>query len=123
FTHSLKLNRGVTSVLNRDVQQFGKKYMFDSNEEACWNSDQGDSQWVPLEFPQSIRKMCKLEGYLYIYSDHHNSLDSDHFFVILVRYSSTLSLKGYNDNEGEVQTCSAGVFICVVSECRRAVDE
>ncbi|KAK6320393.1 hypothetical protein J4Q44_G00095000 [Coregonus suidteri] len=30
----------VSSVLNRDVKQFGKKYMFDSNEEACWNSDQ-----------------------------------------------------------------------------------
>ena len=30
----------VSSVLNRDVKQFGKKYMFDSNEETCWNSDQ-----------------------------------------------------------------------------------
>ncbi|XP_041746166.1 nuclear receptor 2C2-associated protein [Coregonus clupeaformis] len=66
----------VSSVLNRDVKQFGKKYMFDSNEEACWNSDQGDSQWVTLEFPQPVRvselkvqfqggfsgKTCKLEG-------------------------------------------------------------
>uniref|UniRef100_A0A8C1VH41 Nuclear receptor 2C2-associated protein n=1 Tax=Cyprinus carpio TaxID=7962 RepID=A0A8C1VH41_CYPCA len=30
----------VSSVLNRDVRQFGKKFMFDSNEETCWNSDQ-----------------------------------------------------------------------------------
>lgn len=30
----------VSSVLNRDVKQFGKKFMFDSNEETCWNSDQ-----------------------------------------------------------------------------------
>ncbi|XP_012671047.1 nuclear receptor 2C2-associated protein isoform X2 [Clupea harengus] len=45
----------VSSVLNRDVKQFGKKYMFDSNEETCWNSDQGDAQWVFLEFPQSVR--------------------------------------------------------------------
>ena len=40
------------------------------------------------------------------YSEHHNSLDSDNCFIILVLSSSTLSLKGYNDNEGEVQTVS-----------------
>lgn len=27
-------------MLNRDVKQFGKKFMFDANEETCWNSDQ-----------------------------------------------------------------------------------
>ncbi|XP_005999484.1 nuclear receptor 2C2-associated protein [Latimeria chalumnae] len=66
----------VSSVLNRDVKQFGKKYMFDKNEETCWNSDQGSSQWVLLEFPQTIKvsklqiqfqggftsKTCKVEG-------------------------------------------------------------
>uniref|UniRef100_A0A672P1E6 Nuclear receptor 2C2-associated protein-like n=1 Tax=Sinocyclocheilus grahami TaxID=75366 RepID=A0A672P1E6_SINGR len=66
----------VSSVLNRDVKQFGKKFMFDSNEETCWNSDQGESQWVVLEFPQPVKvfelriqfqggfsgKSCKLEG-------------------------------------------------------------
>ncbi|XP_050951257.1 nuclear receptor 2C2-associated protein [Labeo rohita] len=66
----------VSSVLNRDVKQFGKKFMFDSNEETCWNSDQGESQWVALEFPQPVKvselrlqfqggfsgKSCKLEG-------------------------------------------------------------
>lgn len=30
----------VSSVLNRDVKQFGKKHMFDTSEETCWNSDQ-----------------------------------------------------------------------------------
>ena len=30
----------VSSVLNRDSRQFGKKYMFDGLEETCWNSDQ-----------------------------------------------------------------------------------
>ncbi|KAK6314272.1 hypothetical protein J4Q44_G00157310 [Coregonus suidteri] len=71
-----KTQSRVSSVLNRDVKQFGKKYMFDSNEETCWNSDQGDSQWVTLEFPQPVRvselkvqfqggfsgKTCRLEG-------------------------------------------------------------
>lgn len=66
----------VSSVLNRDVKQFGKKYMFDSHEDTCWNSDQGECQWVSLEFPQSVKvsevkvqfqggfsaKTCRLEG-------------------------------------------------------------
>ncbi|KAG9350631.1 hypothetical protein JZ751_024520 [Albula glossodonta] len=52
--------------------------MFDSNEETCWNSDQGDSQWVVLEFPHPVRvsqvklqfqggfsgNTCRLEGCL-----------------------------------------------------------
>ncbi|TNN39393.1 Nuclear receptor 2C2-associated protein [Liparis tanakae] len=66
----------VSSVLNRDVKQFGKKYMFDCNEETCWNSDQGECQWVSLEFPQPVKvselkllfqggfsaKTCRLHG-------------------------------------------------------------
>ncbi|XP_072771181.1 nuclear receptor 2C2-associated protein isoform X2 [Nerophis lumbriciformis] len=66
----------VSSVLNRDVKQYGKKYMFDSNEETCWNSDQGERQWLVLDFPQPIMvselkvqfqggfsaKTCRLEG-------------------------------------------------------------
>ncbi|XP_032382330.1 nuclear receptor 2C2-associated protein [Etheostoma spectabile] len=66
----------VSSVLNRDVKQYGKKYLFDRNEETCWNSDQGECQWVCLEFPQSVKvselkvqfqggfsaKTCRLDG-------------------------------------------------------------
>lgn len=37
---SIHVTHRVSSVLNRDVKQFGKKYMFDTNEETCWNSDQ-----------------------------------------------------------------------------------
>nr|XP_057929294.1 nuclear receptor 2C2-associated protein [Doryrhamphus excisus] len=87
----------VSSVLNRDVKQYGKKYMFDNNEETCWNSDQGESQWLILEFPQAIRvselqfqfqggfsaKTCRLEGCLkggdfsvisHFYPEDNNSL-------------------------------------------------
>ncbi|XP_037830214.1 nuclear receptor 2C2-associated protein isoform X2 [Kryptolebias marmoratus] len=67
----------VSSVLHRDVKQYGKKYMFDNNEETCWNSDQGECQWVSLDFPKSVRvseikilfqggfsaKTCILEDY------------------------------------------------------------
>ena len=52
-----------------------------------------------------LGKNWALKVRLMIYSEHHNSLDSDHFFVILVLYSSSLSLKGYNDND-KVQTVS-----------------
>ena len=30
----------VSSTLNRDVKQFGKKFLFDGDDETCWNSDQ-----------------------------------------------------------------------------------
>lgn len=45
----------VSSVLNRNSRQFGKKHLFDQNEETCWNSDQGPSQWVTLQFPQRVQ--------------------------------------------------------------------
>uniref|UniRef100_A0A8U7NER7 Nuclear receptor 2C2 associated protein n=1 Tax=Corvus moneduloides TaxID=1196302 RepID=A0A8U7NER7_CORMO len=66
----------VSSVLNRDVKQFGKQHLFDGSEETCWNSDQGTSQWVTLDFPQPVKvsqlhiqfqggfssRLCTLEG-------------------------------------------------------------
>ncbi|XDC75180.1 hypothetical protein R6Z07F_006353 [Ovis aries] len=57
MTHSLvcpETVSRVSSVLNRNTRQFGKKHLFDQDEETCWNSDQGPSQWVTLEFPQCI---------------------------------------------------------------------
>ncbi|XP_031460001.1 nuclear receptor 2C2-associated protein isoform X2 [Phasianus colchicus] len=44
----------VSSVLNRDVKQFGKKHMFDANEETCWNSDQFQGGFSS--------RLCTLEG-------------------------------------------------------------
>ncbi|XP_071583902.1 nuclear receptor 2C2-associated protein [Heliangelus exortis] len=66
----------VSSVLNRDVKQFGKQHMFDGSEETCWNSDQGTCQWVTLDFPHPVKvsqlhiqfqggfssRLCTLEG-------------------------------------------------------------
>nr|AQS22609.1 nuclear receptor 2c2-associated protein [Pseudodiaptomus poplesia] len=40
----------VSSTLNRDTKQFGKKFLFDNRDETCWNSDQGSPQWISLEF-------------------------------------------------------------------------
>nr|XP_040040465.1 nuclear receptor 2C2-associated protein [Gasterosteus aculeatus aculeatus] len=89
----------VSSVLNRDVKQYGKKFMFDCNEETCWNSDQGESQWVSLEFPRPVKvseikvqfqggfsaKTCRLDGcpkdgafaeISHFYPEDNNSLQS-----------------------------------------------
>uniref|UniRef100_A0AAY4EFF5 Nuclear receptor 2C2-associated protein n=1 Tax=Denticeps clupeoides TaxID=299321 RepID=A0AAY4EFF5_9TELE len=63
----------VSSVLNKDVKQFGKKFLFDSNEETCWNSDQGQSPWsfprevlvseVKVQFQGGFScRTCRLEG-------------------------------------------------------------
>lgn len=30
----------VSSVLDQNTKQFGKTFLFDGNEETCWNSDQ-----------------------------------------------------------------------------------
>lgn len=30
----------VSSVLNRDTKQFGKKHLVDNDDDTCWNSDQ-----------------------------------------------------------------------------------
>ncbi|XP_005090226.1 nuclear receptor 2C2-associated protein isoform X2 [Aplysia californica] len=44
----------VSSVLNRDVKQFGKQFLFDGDDETCWNSDQGSPQWILLEFEEEV---------------------------------------------------------------------
>jgi len=44
----------VSSVLNRQVREYGKLYMFDGREDTCWNSDQGSPQWVRIEFDAEV---------------------------------------------------------------------
>ncbi|XP_069734454.1 nuclear receptor 2C2-associated protein isoform X1 [Phaenicophaeus curvirostris] len=51
----------VSSVLNRDVKQFGKKHMFDTSEETCWNSDQVSQLHIQFQGGFSSR-LCTLEG-------------------------------------------------------------
>ncbi|XP_065206716.1 nuclear receptor 2C2-associated protein [Planococcus citri] len=43
----------VSSTLNDDVQNFGKNYMFDENEETCWNSAEGSPQWIEILFKEN----------------------------------------------------------------------
>uniref|UniRef100_A0A1E1X148 Nuclear receptor 2C2-associated protein n=1 Tax=Amblyomma aureolatum TaxID=187763 RepID=A0A1E1X148_9ACAR len=44
----------VSSVLNRDATNFGKKHLTDGNSDTCWNSDQGTPQWVCLDFTNPV---------------------------------------------------------------------
>lgn len=67
----------VSSVLNRDVKQFGKQFLFDGCDETCWNSDQGSQQYINIEFSNAVRisevqiqfqggfsgKYCRIECY------------------------------------------------------------
>ncbi len=43
----------VSSVLNRNVKEFGKKFLFDGREDTCWNSDQGSPQWIQISFEEA----------------------------------------------------------------------
>ncbi|XP_010167502.2 nuclear receptor 2C2-associated protein, partial [Antrostomus carolinensis] len=52
----------VSSVLNRDVKQFGKKHMFDASEETCWNSDQGEEPVKISDlYPEDINAMQRFQ--------------------------------------------------------------
>ncbi len=52
----------VSSVLNRNVKEYGKKFLFDGREDTCWNSDQGSPQWVLITFEEeaSVSKLRML---------------------------------------------------------------
>ncbi|XP_043279605.1 nuclear receptor 2C2-associated protein [Venturia canescens] len=46
----------VSSVLNKDVRSYGKKFLYDDCDETCWNSDSGTPQWILIDFKEE----CKL---------------------------------------------------------------
>ncbi|KAI9094299.1 galactose-binding domain-containing protein [Phlyctochytrium arcticum] len=44
----------VSSVLNRDTKNYGKKHLLDDSDETCWNSEQGSPQYIALEFADPV---------------------------------------------------------------------
>lgn len=40
----------VSSTLQRNTKEYGKKFMFDGCGDTCWNSDQGEAQHVAVKF-------------------------------------------------------------------------
>ncbi len=51
---SRSFRSSVSSVLNRNVKEFGKGYLFDGRDDTCWNSDQGSPQWVVVAFEEPV---------------------------------------------------------------------
>ena len=45
----------VSSVLNKNVREFGKKFLFDHTDDTCWNSDQGSPQFITLTFENPLK--------------------------------------------------------------------
>ncbi|XP_034652085.1 nuclear receptor 2C2-associated protein isoform X2 [Drosophila subobscura] len=57
---NVKFTCRVSSVLNKDVKQYGKQYMFDQNDDTSWSSDEGTPQWIimTLDEPQTVTGLC-----------------------------------------------------------------
>eukprot|EP01006_Ploeotia_vitrea_P040146 TRINITY_DN66406_c5_g1_i1.p1 TRINITY_DN66406_c5_g1~~TRINITY_DN66406_c5_g1_i1.p1 ORF type:complete len:183 (-),score=104.72 TRINITY_DN66406_c5_g1_i1:128-676(-) len=44
----------VSSVLNSNGAEYGKKFMLDGDHQTCWNSEQGKPQHVALKFSEPV---------------------------------------------------------------------
>ncbi len=44
----------VSSVLNDDTTLYGKIHLFDQNNETCWNTQQGQNQYIIIKFTQLV---------------------------------------------------------------------
>jgi len=51
----------VSSVLNKNVKEFGKQFLFDGREDTCWNSDQGSPQTILISFQKPHAKISQLQ--------------------------------------------------------------
>eukprot|EP01080_Neovahlkampfia_damariscottae_P003752 gene3752-6640_t len=51
----------VSSVLNNDGKNYGKKFMLDDDDETCWNSHQGQPQKIIIEFKEEIEDIKTLK--------------------------------------------------------------
>jgi hypothetical protein len=44
----------VSSVLDRNVKEYGKNFLTDGREDTCWNSDQGSPQFIIIDFEKEV---------------------------------------------------------------------
>lgn len=51
----------VSSVLNKNVKEFGKQFLFDGLEDTCWNSDQGSPQFISISFTTPQESISQLQ--------------------------------------------------------------
>ena len=79
FIYSLSIR--VSSVLNKGTKSYGKQYLFDGNEETCWNSDEGSQQWIVIKFEDAVSLTQVYIDRYHIYvlkslNDHHTGVPS-----------------------------------------------
>uniref|UniRef100_A0A1A9X4I2 F5/8 type C domain-containing protein n=1 Tax=Glossina brevipalpis TaxID=37001 RepID=A0A1A9X4I2_9MUSC len=48
-----KFKCSVSTVLNKDIKQYGKQFLYDHLEDTCWTSSEGLPQWINIEFDDS----------------------------------------------------------------------
>ena len=51
----------VSSVLGKNVKEFGKQFLFDDHEDTCWNSDQGSPQFISLNFDSVVKTIKEIQ--------------------------------------------------------------
>ena len=56
-----QFNAKVSSVLNKNVKEFGKQFLFDKREDTCWNSDQGTPQFIYLTFDSILKTISEVQ--------------------------------------------------------------
>ncbi|KAJ3341986.1 Nuclear receptor 2C2-associated protein [Entophlyctis luteolus] len=60
---SLKIK--VSSTLNKDTKSFGKHFLTDGSAETCWNSDQGQNQWISVALASPKRVASLSVGFMF----------------------------------------------------------
>ena len=55
FAQNYLLKYTVSSTLNRNHKEFGKKHLLDGRADTCWNSDMGLPQQVSVVFREPHR--------------------------------------------------------------------
>ncbi|XP_037948402.1 nuclear receptor 2C2-associated protein [Teleopsis dalmanni] len=55
-----KFKCSVSSVLNKNVKQNGKQYMYDTEEDTAWSSNEGTPQWINIQF-EELQAMHEFE--------------------------------------------------------------
>ncbi|CAF0727787.1 unnamed protein product [Didymodactylos carnosus] len=52
----IKLNETqLSSVLNKDNKNYGKKNLVDGSDETCWNSEAGSTQWIQINLAENVQ--------------------------------------------------------------------
>jgi hypothetical protein len=77
----------VSSVLQRNVKEVGKQFMFDNNPSTCWNSDQGSPQWVAFKWTENVIPTSILATFQVSLITCIISYNAKNFFIVVMKGS------------------------------------